>query len=146
IYAFLFCNFKHFYFAINNALIWLALNAIAHFGSSINFDIIQHHFPFFPLCYITAAAGSIAACYLSQVICQLDRCCWFSRLGRHAIILLSIHALDTLWKWGWQITGSVWGDCALRIIWVILIYTIIILTAKCWKVWRTKKTCDKQKI
>lgn len=80
--------------------IWLITLAV-EFNCLDNWTYLElacRRYNLFPICYITAIAGTMFVCGVSTLICKLKVLKYpLIRYGRDSLLLLTIHAVDYMW-------------------------------------------------
>lgn len=103
-------------------ILWLtSFFAVTLFSGSY-FEIYSKRFPLFPVCMITAAAGSIFVISLSY---YLSRIHWVSKalssLGKISLYVLIAHVFDFMFFYIWMLNDNIFISILLRLIIDILV-------------------------
>lgn len=82
--------------------IWCLTFAVQFYGHGEYLNIAERVYPVFPLCYITAIAGSLGTAYFCQMLLSK----WKTPhlllfLGKHSLCLYCIHILDSIFIMLW---------------------------------------------
>lgn len=79
-------------------VLWLGTFGLVFLIKGQYLELAVRSYPLFPICLLTAAAGSISVCCLSR---RLEKTgllhTFFCYIGRHSIWLFVIHTLDSIW-------------------------------------------------
>jgi len=90
------------------ALVWLVTFLPVYLISQTVMELAVRDYTAYPLCYLTAAAGTLAVVYLSVAAVRWGK--WTEMicfLGRHSLYLLCIHSIDYLWAPLWKVQHRV---------------------------------------
>lgn len=108
----------------NKALLWLFVTlavwgltfAYSYYVHNTYLELSVRRYPLFPLCYVTAIAGTMFVSYSSVFISKLG---FFGKgivwLGKNSIYLFCVHELDGNISFLWQLTGNKVSDGFIRI-------------------------------
>lgn len=123
---------KFFIFSLSWGILWIITHAIGHYG----LELASKRYPAYPLCFITAIAGTLMVSEFSVLCCQHN---FLSRpiqyIGKNSLYLLCIHTLewDYLTKL-WNIHPNMYICTILRIILDLALFSIFMLfRSKCLK-------------
>lgn len=84
---------------------------------------------FFPICYITAIAGTLFVCELSNLMLKIKYVMKpFIYLGKNSLYLLCVHTVDAIWSKFWNVEGQQYitafrrivSDCVIFIIFMFI--------------------------
>ena len=84
--------------------IWASTFLITELITKSYLELAAHRYPLFPLCYITAVAGTI---FISEICLIISDKFTISKsisyLGRFSLYMLCIHSMDWLWRNIWDV-------------------------------------------
>jgi len=89
-------------------------------------ELAVRRYPLFPLCFITAVAGTMTVAYLCRWMTQHVRCSAIIWLGRNSMIVYCVHAIDNELPWLYYRSGSNAIDTVIRIAIDIIAALIIV--------------------
>lgn len=83
-------------------VVWIGTLALTFTGSWTYMELAVRRYPLFPICYITAIAGTMAVVELSVLLCRLKKTMsGFILIGKNSMYLLCIHIMDGYMKFIW---------------------------------------------
>lgn len=109
------------------AAIWLFLVRFTTPNTSnwTYLELAARRYPFFPLCYLAAVAGSLMVCEVGK---WASRFKYLSRpiiyIGRDSLYLLMIHHLDTFWYRTWIVENHQFYSAGKRILVDLFVFTM----------------------
>lgn len=72
-------------------------------SNSTYLELADRRYTLFPLCYLTAIAGTMCVCQFSVICCRLRKIILpMLYLGKNSLYMLFIHALDSQWSQLWM--------------------------------------------
>lgn len=111
-------------------LIWICTLCIS-FPDHNNWSYLElaaRRYPLFPLCYITAIAGTMFIATLSTVLCRFKKLATpLLYVGKNSMYLLCVHILDGMWWQFWYIDGYQFQTALKRTIVNLLIFIAFML-------------------
>lgn len=91
-------------------------------------ELAARRYPLFPLCYITAIAGTMFIAVLSAVLCRFKKTVIpLLYVGKNSMYLLCVHILDGIWWKSWNIDGHQFQTALKRIIVNLFIFIVFML-------------------
>ena len=73
----------------------------------IYIELASRHYPGWSLSFVEAILSTLVICYIAQALEANRKCCRiFSTLGRHTMMIFTVHALD--WMWAPMIASKSW--------------------------------------
>jgi len=67
-------------------------------SQGIYIELASRHYPGWSLSYIEAVLSTIVICFVAQALEANESCCKiFSGLGKHTMMIFTVHALDFMW-------------------------------------------------
>ena len=79
-------------------------------------ELACRRYPFYPICFVTALAGSLSVCAVSLLAVKAGRLAApMSYIGRNSMYLMIIHVLDGYWYRLWGVPGRQLVESAKRI-------------------------------
>ena len=70
-------------------------------------EMATRSYPYGALCILEAVCGTFAICCICDALCTSEKIKKpFLWLGKHTLLLLCIHCLDSFWIQLWQLPGS----------------------------------------
>lgn len=109
-------------------IIWVFTLLIEFYFTQNYLELASREYVLFPLCHITAIAGTLFICGISNVLEKKNSILCY--LGRHSLYIFCIHALDKLWKPLYNMTCSDVANCMFRLMIDLLIFVMIIWLKK----------------
>lgn len=117
------------------------LTFIVTFTSVSNWTYMElaiRRYTLFPICYITAIAGTMVLCEGSIMLCQWKRIAVpFVFIGKHSIYLLCIHIVDDWWHKWWFVPDNQFHTAIQRMLIDVIIFFLFMLAKKMFE------TCQK---
>ena len=118
---------KHLYpFVVVTAAIWGGTPLISLLVRGTNLELAARKYPMFPLCYITAVAGSLLVVGVGIILdthkILSDPFAW---LGRNSMTIYCVHAMDYLLINLWNISGNGYLNGIVRIVLDVVLSAII---------------------
>lgn len=107
----------------------------------LHFSFFSRSYPFYPLCFFTAIAGTIFFCCCCILFSKLRVSKFFSFVGKHTLIYLLIHYFDFIWKPLWDFPSDQYIKTLLRLLTNTIVFLVIMLlkyTFKKAKIYFTK--------
>ena len=105
-------------------------------------ELACRRYPMYPLCYLTAVAGTLFICALSILAMKLGTLTApIVYLGRNSLYMLVIHCLDGFWYRWWGAPGRQLMESAQRIVANLIVFIAFMLlkTAFDWAVGRARE-------
>lgn len=113
-------------------LVWLITLALTFTGHWTYMELAVRRYTLFPICYISAIAGTMAICECSIILCRLKRITIpIISIGKNSMYLLCIHILDSYWNKIWFVHGHQFNSAVRRLLADLAIFCLIILGKKC---------------
>lgn len=106
---------------------WLVTFLLTAFCADSYFDVVCRRYPLYPLCLITALAGSLMLCALFAGTQDRLSLRVLPFIGKHSLILLGVHTLDFLWDFAWLWTGFNPLQIVLRIAADLTVFLLVCL-------------------
>lgn len=113
-------------------VVWIGTLALTFTGSWTYMELAVRRYPLFPICYITAIAGTMAVVELSVLLCRLKKTMsGFILIGKNSMYLLCIHIMDGYMKfiWGGEEENQ-WILSARRIVFDLILFGAVMLIRK----------------
>lgn len=90
------------------ALIWASTLLFTEKLADGYLELAVRRYPLFPLCYLTAVAGTLMVSEFSFLLTKYARKIIkpISFCGEHSLMLLCVHTMDFLWEWIYESIGS----------------------------------------
>ncbi len=107
---------KAFLFCLLSLLLWGLLAALVYRGGGGYLELAPRKYPLFPLDLLAAAAGTMFWSYLGVLIGSGKLFKPLRYIGRNAMYMLWVQALDHGWEFLWGWTGNHFADALLRIL------------------------------
>lgn len=115
---------------ILSGVLWVILATFIIVVTNLNLNIASRRYIFYPLCYITAIAGTLSVCEFSYIFLNhpLSRKLGFLFLiiGRDSLYFFGIHYLDYIWENLWRIPNRGLFSALLRFSEDAIIFFIMI--------------------
>lgn len=92
-----------------------------------NLSLTARSYPLFPICYLTAIAGTMFLVEFSVICCKTKVSKPIIFLGRNTLYLLCIHTLDSRIYGLWNVEGHYYYTCLKRILCNLLIFFVVII-------------------
>lgn len=90
------------------------------------FELAIRRYPLFPICYLSAIAGTMCICEFSVLCCQIKGVhAAFEYLGKNSIFLLCIHCLDSFWRKIWYVANRQYLTALKRLICDLLLFAFL---------------------
>lgn len=123
-------------------LIWALGFFIAHpdLKNISRLDIFTRKYPLYPLCFITAIAGTIFFCCCCILFSKLRISKIFSLIGKDTLIYLLIHYFDIIWKPLWDLPSDQYMKTLFRLFINTTIFLLIILLKYIFKKFQKDST------
>ncbi|RKI88676.1 hypothetical protein D7V94_19055 [Parablautia intestinalis] len=116
---------------IVSLLIWGITFAMSYFIKNDYMELAGRRYPLFPLCYITAMAGTMFICYFSQYMLMLGGLAKpLVYIGRNSIYLYCVHAMDYVYGFIWSRTNSNIVNGMIRIVADVFMCVILVRVIK----------------
>lgn len=91
-------------------------------------ELASRRYPLYPICFVTAIAGSLTLCAISLLAMRLGRMTApVSYLGRNSMVLLIVHFLDGYWYRWWAVPGRQFVESAKRVAVDLAIFAVFML-------------------
>lgn len=107
--------------------VWAILISISYFVGNDYLELAGRRYPFFPLCYVIAVAGTAFVAYFSQSLLKLSA---LSRpliyLGKNSIFLYCVHAMDYVYEFVWDRTESSIINGMIRVFMDVVVCLLVI--------------------
>ncbi len=105
--------------------IWGSTLLLSYMTENSYLELACRRYTLFPVCYITAIAGTMFFCYLSAAADEVKIMAPLRYLGRNSMYMLWIHTMDYAVSFVWSITGNGFIDAGLRILVDILLFLML---------------------
>lgn len=135
---------------LKKALIWgviwivTLMITVPDWEIRIYLELACRRYPLFPICYITAVAGTMCISELSVIICKAKHLVKpIVFLGKNSLYLLCVHILDTKWEDVWRIEGHQFYTAVKRCVIDLILFLIVMLILTAWK--KIKKSIQAKK-
>lgn len=107
-------------------VIWVVSFSASLFLTHSYMELAARRYSLFPICYITAIAGTLFIMYFSNLILKLGNIIKpLVYIGKNTIWLYCIHAMDYLYEIIWNRTNNNIANAAIRILVDIIIFVMI---------------------
>ncbi len=91
-------------------------------------ELATRRYPLFPLCYITAVAGTMFIGMFSRILCKLRKLALpLLYIGKNSMYLLCVHILDGIWYSLWNIDGHQFYTALKRTVVDLIIFIVFML-------------------
>ena len=131
---------KHLYpFVVVTAAIWGGTLMVSLFVRGTYLELAARKFPLFPLCYITAVAGSLFVIGIGIILdthkILSDPFAW---LGRNSMRIYCVHAMDYLLSKFWNISDNGFLNGIVRILLDVAVseFIVYVLKKKVFIIWK----------
>ena len=125
-------------------IVWIGTFGLTYFTRYTYLELAARTYTLFPLCYLTAAAGTLFIAYLSIELCKLGKITKpLIYVGKNSLYLLCIHAIDRIFKVCWNF-DSQWTTMVVRIVLDLIVFVLFMLLRKLIKQWISQNKNRKQ--
>lgn len=91
-------------------------------------ELAARRYPLFPVCYITAIAGTLVLSGIAILISKGKILNYiFSFIGKKSLYLYCVHSIDTAWNRFWSFKENQYLSAIVRIIIDLAIFTLLVL-------------------
>lgn len=91
-------------------------------------ELACRRYPLYPICYLTAVAGTLFICALSQLMMKLGRIVApIVYLGRNSMYMLIVHCFDGYWYSWWAAPGRQLVESAKRLAADLVVFVTVML-------------------
>lgn len=102
-------------------------------------ELAARRYPLFPVCYITAIAGTLVLSGIAILISKGKILNYiFSFIGKKSLYLYCVHSIDTVWNRFWSFKENQYLSAIVRIIIDLAIFTLLVLVIDFFK--KSKKS------
>ncbi len=121
------------------AVLWAVLFFLPRYFNEFYFELSCRRYIWYPLCFVTAAFGTLMISELSVLACRLPALSrYICALGKDSLTLLFIHVVDDpLWGFLWSGTDDQYARACIRIASDVFVFSVLMLLLK---VFRRHKT------
>lgn len=104
------------------------------------FELAIRRYPLFPICYLSAIAGTMCVCEFSVLCCRIKGVNVFLEyLGKKTIYLLCIHCLDSFCRNVWYVADRQYLSSVNRVICDLVIFAIVMFLINVFQ--RVRRCC-----
>lgn len=96
-------------------VVWASTLFLCFIAKKTYLELACRRYTLFPICYVTAIAGTMLINYFSIVVGKFKIAKFFTYLGRNSMYMLWVHIMDYLAKPIWNITDNNWVNSIVRI-------------------------------
>ena len=124
-------------------VIWLLLVRFTtpHISNWTYLELAPRRYPFFPICYVGAVAGTLTFCEAGKFIGRFPI---ISKpivlIGKDSLYLLMIHHLDIIWYSWWSMEDHQLLSAGKRIALDLCIFAVFMVMRELWARWRSAKS------
>ena len=125
---------------LKKALIWgviwivTLMITVPDWEIRIYLELANRRYPLFPICFITAVAGTMCISELSVIFCKAKHLVKpIVFLGRNSLYLLCVHILDGNWESVWHVEGHQFHTALRRCVADIIVFLVVMLVLPAWK-------------
>ena len=125
---------------LKKALIWgviwivTLMITVPDWEIRIYLELANRRYPLFPICFVTAVAGTMCISELSVIFCKAKHLVKpIVFLGRNSLYLLCVHILDGNWESVWHVEGHQFHTALRRCVADIIVFLAVMLVLTAWK-------------
>ena len=107
-------------------LLWLFLFFLIYLGRQDYLELAARRYPLFPLCFLGAAAGTMALMFACRKLVSFGFSSPLVFLGRYSLDFFFVHSMDYLLERFWHLTLSPFLNALIRILMDILLCFLLI--------------------
>lgn len=105
--------------------VWVITLLICYVTKHTYMELACRRYTLFPLCYITAIAGTMFISYFSSIIERLKMMKPFMYLGKNSMYMLWIHIMDNTVSFIWKTTSNEFINAIIRITVDVVLFVIL---------------------
>lgn len=132
---------------LKNCCVWCAIWLITFFITFSDYNVWTYlelavrRYNFFPICYITAIAGTMLVVEVGIIVCRYSKIIKlpFLYIGKNSLYLLCIHIMDYLLNNFWNVSGNQYYSTVLRILIDSIIFFGGMILIKVFKIIKAKQ-------
>ena len=95
-------------------------------------ELAGRRYTLFPICYVTAIAGTLFIGKLSASLCKAGKIFQpILYIGKNSMTLLYIHILDGIWYQLWNVEGHQFNTAAKRTVVDLAIFAVVMIIKHC---------------
>lgn len=114
-------------------VIWIGTLLLSFTDEWTYMELAVRRYTLFPICYITAIAGTMTVCELGMILCKIKVCAKpLLYIGRNSIYILCVHIMDSYWWKLWE-ENQQFYSAIKRVAIDILIFLFIMFVKKIYK-------------
>ena len=104
-------------------------------------ELAARRYPLYPICFVTAAAGSACLFGISCLADQIGRLAFPVRyLGKNSLYLLIVHCCDYIWRPIWYRESSAILSAGIQLLSDLVVFACVMAVVTAIRKKRTKKT------
>lgn len=110
---------------------WITLLLLMYFVSKTYLELACRRYPLFPLCFISAIAGTMFISCFSQLFSKIKYLAKpIMYLGKNSMVMLWVHCFDSYFKFAWELTTNNYINITLRVAVDVLLFSLIMIVIK----------------
>lgn len=106
--------------------VWTITLLICYVAKHAYMELACRRYTLFPLCYVTAIAGTMFISYFSTIVERLKMMKPFMYLGKNSMYMLWVHIMDYTVSFIWNTTSNKFINAIIRIIVDVVLFVILI--------------------
>ena len=120
-----------------SALCFFSLAGIIYLITGSYMELAYRRYPFYPLCFICAIAGTLFLSCCSQIFLFLGKLATpFKFIGKNSLIMLWVHCFDRYFSFAYLLSSNGYINALLRTVVDIVVFAIAMRIFKV--LWNTK--------
>lgn len=108
-------------------IVWASTLFLCYVTKNAYLELACRRYPLFPICYVTAIAGTMLIGCFSIIIGKFKIMKPFTYLGKNSMYMLWVHIMDSVVKFMWSKTDNQWINAIIRIAVDMALFVILML-------------------
>lgn len=110
------------------SVVWIGTLLLSFTSGWTYMELAVRRYTLFPICYLTAIAGTMAVCEMSVILCRVKNLIKpLIFFGKNSMYLLCVHILDGYWSSIWWVNGNQFLSAARRVVIDLAIFFLVML-------------------
>lgn len=110
---------------VPSLILWSVLLVLSYYIKHSYLELAVRRYPLFPICYVTAVAGTMFISSFSQLISGFKHLSIpLQYLGRHSLVMLWVHCFDYYYSFAYTITPSLYFNAMVRVFADLIIFCL----------------------
>lgn len=120
-------------------VIWIGTLLLSFTDEWTYMELAVRRYTLFPICYITAIAGTMTVCELGMILCKVKVCAKpLLYVGKNSLFILCVHIMDGYW-WKLWVEERQFFSAAKRVVFDVLIFLLVMFVRRIYKDLKSKK-------